>query len=105
MRYASTGLMLLTLIAPALADDSPLAEARRRWLHGNYEEAKTSFERLLKDSSTHNAAALGLSRTLQSQGEYDKALAVIDEALKANATNATLHARRAGLLYLRGRCD
>ena len=51
------------------------------------------------------AAAIGINRSLQSQGEYDKALAVLDAAVKADAKNADLHACRAELLYLRGRWE
>src|SRR5207248_1210974 len=51
------------------------------------------------------AAALGLSRVLETQGEYDKALDAVDAALKDNARDVNLLARRAELLWLRGRWD
>src|SRR5581483_8839253 len=47
----------------------------------------------------------GLSRCWQSVGEYDKALAVIEDALKQAERDADLHARRAELVHLRGRWD
>jgi tetratricopeptide (TPR) repeat protein len=96
-------LLVLGLGAPTLADDAKLAEARQRWLRGNYEEARALYEGLAKDSKHLPAAALGLSQTWQSQGEYDKALEVVDTALKASSQNANLYARRAELLFLRGR--
>src|SRR5205085_12098585 len=49
---------------------------------------------------TRRSSDLGLSRTLQSTGEYDKALAAVDEALKDAPKDAGLHARRAELLHL-----
>ncbi len=96
------GLSLL-LAMPALADSPTLKEARQRWLHGNYEEARSLYETLAKDAKQKIPATLGLSQTWQSQGEYDKAQAVIDAALGETANNADLYARRAELHYLRGR--
>src|SRR6266851_5633766 len=55
--------------------------------------------------SLKDAPTIGLSRVLQSLGEYDKALEVIDAVLKDDAKNADLLARRADLLYLRGDWD
>ncbi len=97
----------LLLLGAALvrADGPSLPEARLRWLHGNYDEARDQYEQLAKDAKLQAPAAIGLSRTWQSQGEYDKALAAIDTALTDQAGDAVLHARRAELLYLRGRWD
>ncbi len=105
MRVSCTILLVLALTGPAVADGTKLAEARQRWLHGNYTEARALYEALAKDAKLRDAAALGISKTWQSQGEYDKALAAIEEALKASPKNAALHARRAELLHLRGRWD
>jgi len=98
--YACT--VLLTFTALACADGPSLKEAQQRWLHGNYEEARSLYGTLAKDAKQKVPAVIGLSRTLQSQGEYDKALAQIDTALSDNSNSADLHARRAELLYLRG---
>src|SRR5438552_12963477 len=95
----SACLLLLGIVAPGPAQS--LREARERWLRGNYEEARTLYEELLKDPKQKSAAAVGLSRSLQSVGEYDKALSVVDDALKDAAKDADLLARRAELLYLR----
>src|SRR5262249_21138421 len=48
-------------------------------------------------------AAVGLSRALESQGEYDKALDAAEAALRDSPKDANLLARRAEVLYLRGR--
>jgi tetratricopeptide (TPR) repeat protein len=80
-------------------------EARQRWLHGNYEEARVLYEELAKQPAQRVAAAIGKSRALESMGEYDKALAAIDAALKDDAKSAPLHARRAELLHFRGRWE
>lgn len=82
-----------------------LTEARERWLRGNYGEAREMFETLAKDAKLRPAAAIGLSRALESEGEYDKALESIEAALKDSPKEATLLARQAELLYLRGRWD
>jgi tetratricopeptide (TPR) repeat protein len=82
-----------------------LAEARQRWLRGNYEEARAKYQVLLKDARSESAAAVGLSRCWQSEGEYDKALAAVDAALKDHPQDGALLARQAELFYLRGRWD
>jgi tetratricopeptide (TPR) repeat protein len=90
-------------VPPASKSSAPLQEARQRWLHGNYEEARSLYEALTKDPKQKTAAIVGLSRTLESQGDYDKALEVVDAALRQDSASADLHARRAEVLYLRGR--
>jgi tetratricopeptide (TPR) repeat protein len=99
-RLCAAWLVVLS-VGPVSAGTLP--EARQRWLHGNYEEARSLYETLARDGKQQISATLGLSRTWESQGEYDKALQVIEAALADNAKNADLHARRAELLYLRGR--
>jgi cellulose synthase operon protein C len=95
------GLMLVVLAAHA--QDKDLKEARTRWLHGNYDEARELYEKLLKDPKVGNAAVIGLSRAMQSQGEYEKALKTIDEAVKVGKPVPELLARQAELLYILGR--
>ena len=100
---AALWLMLFGLIP--LLSGATLQEARLRWLKGNYEEAQSLYEDLLKDAKVSVPAAIGLSRVLQSQGEYDRALEVIVTALKSQPKEADLLARQAELLHLRGRFD
>jgi Flp pilus assembly protein TadD len=89
--------------AAGLAAEPALQEARQRWLHGSYAEAREQYEALLDKPGTGPAAAIGLSRTLQSEGEYDKALSVIETARKRHPHDPNLLARQAEMLYLRGR--
>src|SRR5260370_11963532 len=97
---------LLLLGAALIRADAPtLPEARLRWLHGNYEEAKAQYEELAKDAKLKVPATIGLSLALQSTGAYDKALAAVEDALKDHADDPALNARHAELLYLRGRWD
>jgi tetratricopeptide (TPR) repeat protein len=98
-------LVFLVLAAPAPADDATPAAARRRWLKGNAAEARALAETLAASPQHKTAATLLVSRTWQSEGDYDKALAVVDDALKAAADDPDLRARRAELLYLRGRWE
>jgi cellulose synthase operon protein C len=97
------------LIAGALAcvgaDAPSLKDARLRWLKGNYEESLSLYQDLAKDAKLTTEAVVGQSRALESVGEYDKALDVVDGALKDATKDASLLARRAELLYLRGRWD
>ncbi|MFO0879116.1 MAG: tetratricopeptide repeat protein [Gemmataceae bacterium] len=101
--FAAAGLVAILL--PALLSAATLQEARLRWLKGNYEEAQEQFEKLLDDKKTQPAAAVGLSRVHQSQGEYDKALDVVVKALGSTPKDPDLLARQAELLHLRGRWD
>jgi cellulose synthase operon protein C len=106
MKYLlRAGLLLLALPTFVLADGPRLEDARQRWLHGNYDEAQELYETLARDAKTRTAATIGLSRAQQSKGEYDKALEAIDAALKDAPADADLLARRAELLYLRGRWE
>ncbi|HJZ92409.1 MAG TPA: tetratricopeptide repeat protein [Gemmataceae bacterium] len=83
----------------------PLAEARQRWLRGNYEEARQQFEKLLGDEKSRAAAAIGIARTWLAEGEYAKALDAIEEAFKKDESNPDLLAARADVLYQTGRWD
>jgi tetratricopeptide (TPR) repeat protein len=91
--------------APVLFAAPTLQEARQRLMAGNYEEARTAYEELAKDDKTKVPATLGLSKAYQSLGEYDLALVTIDDALKTLPKDDSLLARRAEMLYLRGRWD
>jgi tetratricopeptide (TPR) repeat protein len=104
-RYLSACLVLLGAAALSRAEGPTLKDARLRWLKGNYEEARELYEALAKDAKTKAAATVGISLTHQSQGDYDKALAVVEAALKDSTKDGPLLARRAELLYLRGRWD
>jgi tetratricopeptide (TPR) repeat protein len=97
---------LLVVGALNLRADGPgLQGARERWLRGNYAEASSLYEKSTADPTLGIAAAIGLSRALQSQGEYEKALEVVDSPLRKTPGSAILQARRAELLYLRGRWE
>src|SRR5262245_44944703 len=103
MRHTLTAALLLVLAPFALAEGPTLKDARQRWLRGNYEEARETYEELAKDAKTRTGAVIGLSKCDQSKGEYDKALEAIETALKEEAKSADLLARQAELLHLRGR--
>jgi tetratricopeptide (TPR) repeat protein len=96
---------LLLPLAAAATSAADLKDARLRWLKGNYEEAQADYEELLKNARLRSPASVGLSKALASQGEYDKALAVVNKALAALPKDADLLARKAELLHLRGRWD
>lgn len=91
-------------LPPAVAAPT-LKEARERWLRGNYGEARELYETLAQDAKLRAAATVGLSRTLESEGEYEKALEAVSAALKEKPKDALLLARQAELLYARGRWD
>jgi len=99
-------LLLVGLTATAAAEPT-LKDARERWLKGNYAEAQELYEDLakVKEPGPRAAAVVGLSLALESQGEYDKALEVVESAVKGLAKEVALQARRAELLHLRGRWD
>src|ERR1043166_3872338 len=99
MKYLYACLFLLS-VGVAAADGPSLPSARQRWLRGNYDEARGQYEELAKNPAHRVAATVGLSQTWQSQGEYDKALAVLDTALRDLPKETNILARRAELLYL-----
>jgi cellulose synthase operon protein C len=98
-------LCMLDFLPFAVAAPPTIKEAREHWLRGDYGEAREMFETLAKDAKLRSAATIGLSRALESEGEYDKALAAVESALKDSPKDAGLLARQAELLYLRGRWD
>ncbi len=102
-RLISVCLLVLCLPALAAAQSSSLKSARQRLLRGNVEEAASAYEALLSDPKLRVAAAVGLSRAYEAQGDYDRALTAVETALKADAGHADLLARRADLLFERGR--
>jgi tetratricopeptide (TPR) repeat protein len=104
-KHLCATLFLLVFLPLAVAAPPTLKEARQRWLSGNYGEAREMFETLAKDAKLRPAATIGLSRTLESEGEYDKALEVVAASLQDHPKDAGLLARQAELLYLRGRWD
>jgi tetratricopeptide (TPR) repeat protein len=105
MKSPLTLLLLLAIVPVSAAAEPNLPEARQRWLHGNYEEARALYEALAKEDKNAEAASIGLSLAWQSQGEYEKALAVLDKALTKLPKSCPLHALRAQLLYFRGRWE
>ena len=98
-------LFVLCSASLATTAEPTLKEARERWLRGNYGEAREQFEALAKDAKLASAATVGLSRALESEGEYDKALEVVESTLKDRSKDAVLLARLAELQYGRGRWD
>src|SRR5437763_797002 len=105
MKYWLAGLIVWNAALPVHAEEPTLQQARQRWLRGNYEEARAQYETLTRDGKLKVPATIGLSRTWESQGAYDKALAVVEAALRESPDDANLHARRAEVLLVRGRWD
>ncbi|HEY8504990.1 MAG TPA: tetratricopeptide repeat protein [Gemmataceae bacterium] len=110
MKRLLTGVLVaasLPALAAAEDPENPLAEARTRWLRGNYEEARSLYEKHLADKRLRPAAAAGIARTWQAVGEHDKALTVLDGLLQQDETkdHPDLLALRAELRYQRGRWD
>jgi tetratricopeptide (TPR) repeat protein len=105
MRYLLASLLVLAGPLLAQGQEPTLQEARQRLLRGDYGQAQQLYEKLAKQGKNRGAATLGWSRALQSEGEYDKALAVLEAALKDLPTDPDLLAGRAEVLHLRGRWD
>src|SRR5437016_6304704 len=81
--------------AAAVHAGGSLDQARKEWLEGNYAEARDMYQMLAKDAKTRQPATLGLSKALESQGEYDKAQKIIEALLSAMPKDADLLARLA----------
>jgi tetratricopeptide (TPR) repeat protein len=96
-------LSLLALVVPLAHAGGSLKEARQLWLRGNYAEAREMYGDLVKAGKDKTAAVIGLSKAHQSEGDYDKALRVVEDGLKQQGNDPGLLARRGEVLYLRGR--
>jgi tetratricopeptide (TPR) repeat protein len=82
-----------------------LEEARDLLWRGKFSEALAHYETLAKEPKLRVAATIGICQSLQSEGHYDKALALVESVLKDEPKSANLHAQRAELLYVRGRWE
>ena len=116
MRLLLPLVALLSFLLPAPAqskkpenpakEPSPLAEAQRRLLKGNYEEAREAFAELAKkDAKLKPGAAVGTAVTYRLVGEYARAVETLDAAVKEAPKSAELLAARGELLYELGRWD
>jgi tetratricopeptide (TPR) repeat protein len=83
----------------------PLTEARARLQHGNYAEARETYEALLKDPKLAPRAAVGLAECFRAEGDNAEALAALEDALKATPDDPDLRAHRADLLFSLGQWD
>src|SRR5205823_7951331 len=88
--HVRAALLVLCAAVSVPAAEPSLKGARKHWLQGNYEDARDQYQALARDARQRPAATVGLSRTLESLGEYDKALSVVDEALKDSPKDADL---------------
>ncbi len=92
--------------APKKWSAGDLAEARKRLLAGNYEEARGAFaEAAKKDAKLAPLAAIGTAQTFREVGEFEKALDTLNAAAKATPEHPDVLAARADLLYDLGRWD
>ena len=83
-----------------------LAEARKRLLAGNYEEARTAYESAVKKDKTLGPhAAVGIAETHRLVGDTELSLKVLDSAKKDFPDNLDALAARADLLYELGDWD
>lgn len=98
-------MVFLACFQNVFADDAALKKAQTSWLRGDYEIAEESFTKLAKDTKTEVPATIGLSKALVTLGNYDKALKVIEDLLKKKPKDPDLLARKAEMLYLRGKWD
>lgn len=104
-RFYGVVFCLLCTVA-GFAAEKPLAEPRKRLLHGNYAEARTGFlEAARAEPQLAPQAAIGVSRCDRETGEYETALTTLDQAIKSHPDHADLLAERADLRYALGRWD
>ncbi len=104
MKRFTAALIVLILATHAQAG-ATLKDARKAWLEGYYIEARDMFEILVKDAKVRVPATLGLSKTLETIGEYDKAQQIVENLIKDEPKNAELVSRLAELHLLRGRLE
>jgi cellulose synthase operon protein C len=105
MRYLRACLLVVFGVFLSQNGEPSWQDAQERLMHGNYAESRALFEILARQPKHKLAAAIAISNAWQYEGEYDKASAVVEAALKDVPASAGLLARKADLLYLRGRWD
>jgi len=111
VRFAACLLAAGFAFAPAFAEPKkwtpgPFAEARQRLLRGNYDEARAAFEDLAKkDAKLKPQAVVGIAETHRQVGDSQKALELLNEAVKATPDNPDLLAARSDLLFEMGNWD
>ncbi len=95
-------LLALTLVAQPKADYPALKQRLQR---GNYAEARTGYETLLKEEKPAVSAFVGLAAVQRAEGEYAKALDTYEAGLKAHPNDPILLANRADLAFFQGKWD
>ncbi len=105
MRYLLVAFLILVPGLQIQAQSEKLDQARERLLHGNYAEAISQFQKLIKAKDGGSKAAIGLSRAYRRVGKYEDALSALDEGLRAHPKSADLLAEKADLLLFRGRWE
>ena len=63
-------------------------DAHRETLLGAHDKAASIYQEVLNQDPENDAAAYELSRVYETMGEYDEALAMIDQAIKINDGNS-----------------
>ncbi len=97
-RVALACSLLASLLAQAEKPVDPLAEARKRFLAGSYEEALEAYTTIGKaNPALAGRVAFGLADTYWQKGDSTEALAVLDRAISAWPKDANLLAKRAEL--------
>jgi len=97
-------LLLLTFVFIA-QPKTDFPALKQRLQRGNYAEARTGYEALLKEEKPAVAAFVGLAACHRAEGEYTQALEVLDAGLKALPDDPVLLAHRADLLFTLGKWD
>ena len=110
------GCLLIAPSAPVAADKpagkkvpahkAALAEARKRLLAGNYDEARTAYDAAVKtDKTLAPYAAVGIAESHRLVGDTEVSRKLLDAAKKEFPDNLELLAARADLLYELGDWD
>lgn len=97
-----------TPVAKGVLHTQPKVEypaLKQRLLRGNYAEARTGYEALLKEEKPAVAAFVGLAAVSRAEGDYPKALEILEAGLKLYPDEPTLLAHRADLAFFLGRWD
>ncbi|MFO0826305.1 MAG: tetratricopeptide repeat protein [Gemmataceae bacterium] len=98
-------MMLLLAFAVVAQPKVDYPAIKQRFQRGNYTEARTAYEALLKDAKPTPAAFVGLAKIHRAVGDYAKAQDTLDAGLKVYAADPTLLAHRADLALFLGKWD
>src|SRR5215831_15859590 len=98
-------MLLILMLTLTTQPKTEYPALKQRLQRGNYAEARTGYEALLKEKNPAPAAFVGRAACFWAEGQYSDALDALDAGLKAHPDHPALLAKRADLFFFLGKWD